>query len=90
MFEDFGFYKIEEVFNKVILLENDFNGIWNFLNRICERKVEGKVILFVVVNCNFFILGYRYLIEKVFRESDIVYVFVVLEDKLVFIVKVRY
>ncbi|AGX44450.1 [citrate (pro-3S)-lyase] ligase [Clostridium saccharobutylicum] len=90
MFEDFGFYKIEEVPNKVILLENDSNGIWNFLNRIRERKVEGKVISSVVVNCNPFTLGHRYLIEKASRESDIVHVFVVSEDKSVFTAKVRY
>ncbi len=90
MFKDFGFYKIEEIPNRVILLENDSDGISNFLNRIHEKKVDGKVISSVVVNCNPFTLGHRYLIEKASEESDVVHVFVVSEDRSVFTAKVRY
>ncbi|WP_338418608.1 [citrate (pro-3S)-lyase] ligase [Clostridium beijerinckii] len=90
MFKDFGFYKIEEVPNKVILLENDPNGINSFLNRIHDKKVDGKIISSVVVNCNPFTLGHKYLIEKASKQSDVVHVFVVSEDRSVFSAKVRF
>jgi [citrate (pro-3S)-lyase] ligase len=90
MFKDFGFYKIEEVPNKVLLLENDPNGIRSFLDRIQKKRVEGKIVSSVVVNCNPFTLGHKYLIEKASEESDVVHVFVVSEDKSVFSANVRY
>ncbi|MDR3593290.1 [citrate (pro-3S)-lyase] ligase [Clostridium sp.] len=90
MFEDFGFYKIAEVTNKVILLENNPYGISSFQDRIQKKKVEGKIISAVVVNCNPFTLGHKYLIEKASKESDVVHVFVVSEDRSVFSAKVRY
>lgn len=90
MFKDFGFYKIQEVPNKVVLLENDPNGINGFLDRIQKKRVEGQIISSVVVNCNPFTLGHKYLIEKASEESDVVHVFVVSEDKSVFSANVRY
>lgn len=90
MFKDLGFYKIAEVSNKVILLENNPCGIKNFTEKIKRKKVKGKIISSVVVNCNPFTLGHKYLIEKASRESDVVHVFVVWEDKSVFPAKVRH
>lgn len=90
MFKDFGFYKIEEVENKVLLLENDPKGISNYLDRIQKNRVKGKIISSVVVNCNPFTLGHKYLIEKASKESDVVHVFVVSEDRSVFTANVRY
>ncbi len=51
------FIKIQEVSNKVLLLENDPNGINSFLDRIQKKRVEGEIISSVVVNCNPFTLG---------------------------------
>jgi len=90
IFLDLGFYKIAEVPNKVTLLENDPTGIKKFINKIKSKKVDGDVISSIVVNCNPFTLGHKYLIEKASRESDIVHVFVVSEDKSVFPSDVRY
>ena len=90
IFTDLGFYKIAEVPNKVVLLENNPCGIRNFVDKIKNKKVNGNVISSVVVNCNPFTLGHKYLIEKASRESDIVHVFVVSEDKSVFPSEVRY
>lgn len=42
MFKDLGFYKIEEVTDKVLLMENDQNGISNFLNKIRKKELKGK------------------------------------------------
>ena len=90
IFKDLGFYKIAEVSNKVVLLENNSHGIRDFVEEIKMMKVNGNVISSVVVNCNPFTLGHKYLIEKASRESDIVHVFVVSEDRSVFPAEVRY
>jgi [citrate (pro-3S)-lyase] ligase len=90
IFTELGFYKIAEVPNKVVLLENNPCGIKNFIKKIKIKKISEKVISSVVVNCNPFTLGHKYLIEKTSRESDIVHVFVVSEDKSVFPFEVRY
>lgn len=90
IFQDLGFYKFAEVSSRVILLENNPFGISGFIEKIKKKKATGKVVSAVVVNCNPFTLGHKYLIEKASRESDAVHVFVVWEDKSVFPSEVRY
>ena len=90
IFQDLGFYKFAEVPSRVILLENNPFGISGFIEKIKKKKATGKVVSAVVVNCNPFTLGHKYLIEKASRESDVVHVFVVWEDKSVFPSEVRY
>lgn len=90
IFKDLGFYKVAEVANKVILLENNPSGIRDFVEKIKKKKVNGKIISSVIVNCNPFTLGHKYLIEKASKESDIVHVFIVSENKSVFPADVRY
>lgn len=90
IFKDLGFHKIAEVPDKVVLLENNPYGISNFVEEIKMKKVAGNIISSVVVNCNPFTLGHKYLIEKASRESDVVHVFVVSEDRSVFPAEVRY
>lgn len=90
IFTDLGFYKIAEVPDKVVLLENNPCGIRGFIEKINKKKVDGQVISSVVVNCNPFTLGHKYLIEKASRESDVVHVFVVSEDRSIFPAEVRY
>lgn len=90
IFNDLGFYKVAEVPNKVVLLENNPNGIKSFIENIKKKKVDGKIVSAVVANCNPFTLGHKYLIGKASRESDVVHVFVVWEDKSVFPSEIRY
>ena len=90
IFKNLGFYKIAEVPNKVVLLENNPFGISNFVDGIKAKKVDGNIISSVVVNCNPFTLGHKALIEKASRESDVVHVFVVSEDRSIFPAEVRY
>ena len=54
-----------------------------------EKNREGSKGA-VVVNCNPFTLGHRYLIEKASKQVDTLYVFVVEEDKSFFKFKDRY
>ena len=49
-----------------------------------EQNEDTGVISCLVMNCNPFTLGHRYLIEKASCESDIVYVFVVEENASLF------
>ena len=90
MFRDMGFYKIEEVKDQVVLLENDPVGINKYIESLVKYKKEGKIISSIVMNCNPFTLGHKYLIEKAALESDFVHVFIVWEDKSIFPNNVRY
>lgn len=90
IFSDMGFYKVAQVMDKVLLLENDPLGIGKFIEKLKKKKVEGKIVSALVMNCNPFTLGHKYLIEKASRESDVVHVFIVWENKSVFPSDVRY
>ena len=86
IFKDFGFYDIEKVDDKLLLLENKLNGIKNYCSELVEEspKIDSKNIASVVINANPFTLGHRYLIEKASKENDLVHVFVLWEDKSFF------
>lgn len=86
IFRDFGFYDIESVEDKVILLENKKNGIKDYCNKLIKEtpKIYFENIASVVINANPFTLGHRYLIEKASRENDLVHVFVLWENKSFF------
>lgn len=60
----------------------------HFLSYVGERKT-GKIGA-IVMNCNPFTKGHRYLIERAARQVDHLYVFVVEEDKSVFSFADRY
>lgn len=64
------------------LLEWGREGIKNYQDHIAE--FAGGVASCLVMNCNPFTLGHRYLIEKAARESDKVFVFVVEENASLF------
>jgi [citrate (pro-3S)-lyase] ligase len=90
MFSDMGFYKIIELPEKVVLMENDPNGIKKYIDEISNLKRKGKIISSIVMNCNPFTLGHQYLIEKAASISDVLHIFVVWEDKSTFPPEVRY
>lgn len=90
MFRDMGFYKIEEVRDQVVLLENDHEGINKYIESLIKYKKNGKIISSIVMNCNPFTKGHKYLIEKAASESDFVHVFIVWEDKSIFPANIRY
>ncbi|MFO7766879.1 MAG: [citrate (pro-3S)-lyase] ligase [Pelovirga sp.] len=71
----------------VCLLEYG-NGISNYLLQHSELKQAGNNGA-VVVNCNPFTLGHRYLIEAAAAQVDHLYVFVVREDRSLFPFDVR-
>lgn len=82
MFSSLFFYPVAQT-DDVLFMENRRNGINNFLNTLPQKNVNGNIGA-VVMNCNPFTLGHRYLIETAAKECDLLYVFVVSEDKSLF------
>jgi [citrate (pro-3S)-lyase] ligase len=63
--------------------------ISQFLSGLEKYKVSGNDIASIVMNCNPFTLGHRYLIEKAASEVDHLYIFIVQEDRSFFRFKDR-
>ena len=87
MFLDMGFYPILET-KAVLLAENRKNGIKNYVEGL-ERR-DGDSVGAIVVNCNPFTNGHRYLIETAARRCDVLHLFVLSEDKSEFPADARY
>lgn len=79
VFESLFFYSIART-DDVLMMENRKNGISSFLESMPASHNKGKVGA-LVMNCNPFTLGHRYLVEKASAECDHVYIFVLSEDK---------
>lgn len=90
LFMDLGFKEITSIEGKVSLLENDPRGIEKYIEKLETKKRDGAVISSIVMNCNPFTLGHQYLIEEASRNSDIVHVFAVWENRSIFPREVRY
>ncbi len=85
-FGDLGFYKIADVENEVVFMENKKAGFSDYL---LELKKESESIInepldkrvgAIVMNANPFTLGHRYLVEEAASKCDILHLFVVSED----------
>jgi len=91
MFVSMGFKMVAGVVTRVVLLEWGSYSIDKYVNDLKKKRVfqSDEQIAAVVVNCNPFTMGHRYLLEKVSRENTGVYVFVVKEDRSLFPYNVR-
>ncbi len=88
IFSSLFFYEIAKT-DKVLLMENRENGISAFIGSL-DRENSCKSVGACVMNCNPFTLGHRYLIETASKQCDLLYVFVVSEDKSEFSFKDRF
>jgi [citrate (pro-3S)-lyase] ligase len=97
LFSPFGFYAIEET-EQVLLMENRKDGIGQYirgLKRETEKHESAKMqsktgdIGVIVVNCNPFTKGHRYLLEYAAQKCALLHVFVVSSDKSAFPSSVR-
>lgn len=79
IFEDLFFYPVAQT-EKVLLMEDKKDGINHFLDSLPISNTSGKTGC-IVMNCNPFTLGHRYLAETASKACDILYIFVVSEDK---------
>ncbi len=89
VFEACGFKLIDEAAGKVILMENRYN-IEAYKNRLHKLRHTGDIVGSLVMNCNPFTLGHRYLVEQACKHSFWVHLFVVKEDASYFSFKDRY
>ncbi|MBZ9625644.1 [citrate (pro-3S)-lyase] ligase [Clostridium sp. FP2] len=76
-------YKLIDKIENVALLESGIYDISQYLKRLqLEYNIDGATIKSaIVMNCNPFTLGHRYLIEEAAKQSTEVLVFIVEEDK---------
>ncbi|WBW98042.1 [citrate (pro-3S)-lyase] ligase [Oceanirhabdus sp. W0125-5] len=84
-------YKLIQKVKEVALLETGVENINKHIKRIIEKydlKNNKKAAL--VMNCNPFTWGHRYLIEKASLENEEVIIFIVEEDRSLFPFKYRY
>lgn len=81
LFSSILFYPIAET-DSVLLMEDKKNGINEFLFSLSPKisKNSGAVVM----NCNPFTLGHRYLIETASKMCEKLYIFVLSEDKSYF------
>lgn len=91
IFKGIGYKEVYEV-EKVVLLENGIYDINRYLDNLIQKNsinVNTKKAA-LVMNCNPFTKGHRYLIEKAASENEEVLVFIVEEDKSLFPFDVRF
>ena len=89
VFESCGFKYIEQSKHQVILMENSYN-IDLYKKHLRKYKHTGDVVGSIVMNCNPFTLGHRYLVEQACEQSSWVHLFVVKEDASFFKFEDRY
>jgi len=90
-FVSLGFTVVARVPQRVVLLENREEGIEQYIAALgSERTTVPGISGSIVVNCNPFTLGHRYLIETAARECEVVHVFVVDEERSLFPADVRF
>lgn len=94
MFEDMGFYTVLMT-DQVLFMENKRNGFEEFIKCLIQESPEdalkpGKVIGSIVVNCNPFTYGHRYLIEQALLQCDYLHVLVLSDNRSYFSAKERF
>ncbi len=90
IFSGLGFNLIAEALPYYSLYEFGFTGIKDYKKYLLANKKDGNKIAAIVVNCNPFTNGHKYLIETASKENDVVYLFVVEAELSVFPFKVRW
>jgi [citrate (pro-3S)-lyase] ligase len=79
LFEQSLFYPVEET-PEVLLMESRKNGIKDFVDGIKAQSQAGGPAGAVVMNCDPFTLGHRYLVEKALEDCGRLYIFILSED----------
>lgn len=87
-FESLG-YRFLGQGGEAVLLETGLNGANEYLSRLKERRSEATINGCIVMNCNPFTLGHRYLISRASCLCEKLYIILVQEDKSVFPYTVR-
>jgi len=90
IFEGLGFCEVHSN-GEVILLEGGFSNVRKYVNSMFEKSgLDNGEKAGIVMNCNPFTFGHRYLIERASQENKEVVIFIVEENLSVFPFEVRY
>ncbi|WP_097002368.1 [citrate (pro-3S)-lyase] ligase [Lacrimispora amygdalina] len=94
MFENLGFYSVLKT-GEILFMENRKEGFYHFIRRLKEETpkealLPGPVIGCMVVNCNPFTNGHRYLVEQAKNYCDYLHVLVLSDDRSLFKAEERY
>lgn len=94
MFEDMGFYTVLMT-GQVLFMDNQKNGFDEFIKRLIQESPEdalrpGKIIGSIVVNCNPFTYGHRYLIEQALLRCDYLHILVLSDNRSYFSAEERF
>lgn len=84
MFSQCGFTTLASVPGAAILMENNKQRLPRYCEELAALRKPGDRIAGLVMNCNPFTLGHRYLVEESARRCDWVHLFVVREDLSLF------
>ena len=86
VFEGLGFQEVATAKPLYTLLEFGYRSIRDYQTYLRAKKITppAQDIAAIVVNCNPFSNGHKYLIETAASENDVVYLFVVEEDRSMF------
>jgi [citrate (pro-3S)-lyase] ligase len=92
VFKGLGFTEIATAEPLFSVLEFGYENIKTYQDYLRSIKQEVSVgdIAAIVVNCNPFTKGHKYLIEKACKENRLVYLFIVEEDRSSFTFDVRW
>lgn len=84
-------YKLIHEVKDVALLENGIYDINSYISKLIgDYNIDKSKKAAIVMNCNPFTLGHKYLIEKAASENEKVIVFIVEEDRSLFPFNIRY
>lgn len=82
MFSSLFFHTVVKT-DSVLLMENVRGGITHFLSDLDVPKKEGKIGS-IVMHCNPFTNGHKYLIETAAEQCDWLYLFILSEEQSIF------
>lgn len=82
IFRSMGFYTIGET-DDVLFMENRKEGVRHFTEGF-KKPLPGQKAGAIICHCDPFTLGHKYLVEKAASLREIVYVFVISEDRGMF------
>lgn len=84
LFKGCGFTPLASVPGKAVLMENNPRRLAEYCKALAALRKPGAAVAGLVMNCNPFTLGHRYLVEKAAGRTDWTHVFVVREDASLF------
>jgi len=92
LFQALGYSLIASAEPLFSVLEFGYKTIKDFQHHLKQNKIETSTnnVAAIVVNCNPFTKGHRYLIEKASEENELVYLFVVSENLSAFPFEIRW